>query len=258
VPFISRLERFESVDSTQRVVRSWLDDGLAEVAVAIADVQTAGRGRLGRTWTAPSGAALLLSCGFRPPNLPLAQAWQLAATASLAMIDAAEEAAGLPEGTLWLKWPNDIVDSADESRKVAGVLGETIADGDRVVTAVVGLGLNADWHRDAFPPGLVMTSLRELAGRPVDRDRVLGAFLDRLEPRYEAFRAGRFDAAAWSVRQRQTGRRVEVGSGGELMEGLAVGVDPASGALLLERGEGRIRVHSGEVVRCRITREARA
>src|SRR3989304_5647074 len=65
--FLSRLERFAEVDSTQRVVRGWLDAGLPEVAVAVADVQHAGRGRSGRTWQAPPGAAPLLSVGVRPP-----------------------------------------------------------------------------------------------------------------------------------------------------------------------------------------------
>jgi BirA family biotin operon repressor/biotin-[acetyl-CoA-carboxylase] ligase len=255
VPFLSRLQRFDSIDSTQRVVRVWLDDGLPEVAVAVADVQTAGRGRLGRGWTAPSGAALLLSCGLRPPGLPLARSWQLAATASLAMIDAAEEVAGLPDGTLWLKWPNDLVSGGDESRKVAGVLGETVADGDRVGSAVVGLGVNVDWEPTAFPPELAqMTSLRELARRPVDRDQLLEGFLARLEPRYEALRSGRFDAAAWSTRQAQTGRRVEVARGDEVLEGLAAGVDPESGALLLEGDGRRIAIDSGEVVRLRTIR----
>jgi BirA family transcriptional regulator, biotin operon repressor / biotin---[acetyl-CoA-carboxylase] ligase len=254
-PFLSRLERFESVDSTQRVVRAWLDDGVAEVAVAVADVQTSGRGRLGRTWVAPPGAALLVSCGFRPDELPLTRAWQLAATASLAMVDAAEEVAGLPDATLWLKWPNDIVSGEDVPRKVAGVLGETVADGDRVASAVVGIGINGDWAAPDFPAELsaAMTSLRELAhGRPTDREALLGAFLARLEPRYEALRAGRFDAAAWSTRQRQTGNDVEVALGDRLIEGRARGVDPASGALLLEEDGRTTSVDSGEVVRCRL------
>jgi BirA family biotin operon repressor/biotin-[acetyl-CoA-carboxylase] ligase len=253
--FVSRLERFQSVDSTQRVVRAWLDEGIAEVAVAVADEQTAGRGRNGRTWVAPPGAALLLSCGFRPRQLPLTRAWQLAATASLAMLDAAEEVAGLPDTTLWLKWPNDIVSGEGVPRKVAGVLGETVADEDRVASAVVGIGINADWAARDFPVELatLMTSLRELAhGRPIDREALLGAFLARLEPRYEALRAGRFDAAAWSTRQRQTGNQVEVALGERLVEGRARGVDPASGALLLEQDGRTTSVDSGEVVRCRV------
>ena len=96
--FIARQERFARVPSSQDVVRGWLDAGTPEVCLAIADEQTAGRGRTGRTWLAPPGRGLLLSLGFRPTWLAPAHAWRLAATVSLAMADAAEDAAGFATG----------------------------------------------------------------------------------------------------------------------------------------------------------------
>jgi BirA family transcriptional regulator, biotin operon repressor / biotin---[acetyl-CoA-carboxylase] ligase len=256
-PSISRLERFEEVDSTQRVVREWLDAGTAEVCVAVADVQTAGRGRQGRGWSAPRGAALLCSAGFRPRLLQARHAWRLAATCSLAMLDAAEATAGLRDATLWLKWPNDIVADGRDGRllKVAGVLGETVGDGRMVASAVVGIGINAGWRGVDFPQELAgsMTSLLELSnGRPVDRDALLEAYLDRLEPRYEALLAGSFDSGGWSTRQRTTGRHVEVDVGDRRLEGVASGIEPDSGALLVETPDGRHVIRSGDVVRCRI------
>src|SRR3954465_9669135 len=108
-PFLSRQERFAVVGSTNDVVRGWLGEGTPEVCLAVADEQSRGRGREGRTWTAPAGAGLLLSLGFRPVWLAPEHAWRLAATASLAMAQAAEAATGLVEGTIRLKWPNDLV-----------------------------------------------------------------------------------------------------------------------------------------------------
>ncbi len=254
--FLSRVERFASIDSTQGVVREWMESGSPEVAVAVADEQTAGRGRLDRTWQAPPGAALLLSVGFRPVNLAVRHGWRLAAVVSLAMLDAAEAAAGLPDATLRLKWPNDIVaDQGGGLAKVAGALGETVTAGDRVDWAMIGIGVNADWAKADFPTDLAptMTSLRELArGRPVDREQLLEEFLARLEPRYEALRGGTFDAASWSGRQITTGQQVEVDVGGKLTAGLATGVDPDTGALLIESGGRREAIDSGEVVRCRL------
>ncbi len=256
--FVSRLERFDRVDSTQRIVREWLDaEDVPEVAVAVADVQTEGRGRQGRGWSAQPGTALLVSSGFRPRALPLRRGWRLPAVVALAMLDAAEDAAGLRDGTLWLKWPNDIVaDGVDgRLRKVAGVLGEAVARDDSVGSAVVGVGINAEWPASRFPPDLapMMTSLSELSGgRPVDRDALLEGFLLRLEARYEALGSGRFDSGGWSARQRTTGRRVEVSTGSEVLDGRAVGVDPETGGLLLE-GAGGVRVvDSGDVIRCRL------
>src|SRR3954447_8966113 len=252
-PFAPKIERFGRVDSTQRIVREWLEAGEPEVAVAIADEQTAGRGRQGRTWSARPRAALLMSIGFRPTTLPLRHGWRLAATVSLTMLDAAEAAAGLADNALRLKWPNDIVAAYPDGRleKVAGVLGETAAEADRVGWSVVGIGINVDWAAADFPPDLKtsMTSLREMAGRPVEREQLLDEFLARLEPRYEALRQGNFDAATWSTKQVTTGQQVEVDVGGRVIVARARGVDPESGALLVE---GHPAIDSGEVVRCRV------
>lgn len=256
--FISRLERFGSVRSTQPIVRGWLEAGTPEVAVAVAEEQTEGRGRLGRTWSAPHGAALLVSAGFRPRGLPARHAWRLAATVALAMLDAAEDVAGLRDGTLGLKWPNDIVADGPDGllRKVAGVLGEAALDEDRVRSAVVGIGVNADWPAELFPADLApsMTSLRELSGgRRIDRDALLDAWLDRLEPRYESLRLGRFDAGGWSSRQRTTGHTVEVDGPEGRLTAAALGVDPDSGALLVAGPDGAsMGIESGDVMRCRI------
>jgi len=251
--FVSRVERFGTVDSTQRIVREWMEAGQDEVAIAVADEQAAGRGRQGRSWTAPPGAALLLSAGFRPANLALRHGWRLAAVVSLAMLDAAEAAAGLADNALRLKWPNDIVAAYPDGRleKVAGVLGESVAVAQLVGWSVVGIGVNVDWAAADFPPELkgTMTSLREMAGRPVDREQLLDEFLARLEPRYEALRQGSFDAATWSARQVSTGAQVEVDIGREMITGLAIGVDPDSGALLVD---GHSPIDSGEVIRCRL------
>ena len=256
--FPARLERFRAVDSTQRVVREWLDAGTPEVAVAVASYQIAGRGRHGREWTAPEGAGLLLSIGFRPTDLPAWHAWRLAAITTLAMRDAAEEAAGLKDGTLWLKWPNDIVAEGPRSEllKVAGVLGESVVVGDMVDSAVVGIGVNSDWNAADFPWALAgaMTSLRVLAGnRPIDNEQLLDAFLARLEPRYEALGRGLFDAGGWSTVQVATGRRVLIQIGDETFGGQATGIEPETGARLVRAETGATRsIDSGEVIRCRV------
>ncbi|MBA2253838.1 MAG: biotin--[acetyl-CoA-carboxylase] ligase [Chloroflexi bacterium] len=253
----SRLERFGTVDSTQRIVREWLAAGTPEVAIATADEQLAGRGRQGRAWTAPHGRALLLSAGFRPRDLALHHGWRLAAIAALAMLDAAERVTGLDGDTLWLKWPNDIVAVGEDGllRKLAGVLGETTATGAFVETAIIGIGINADWPANEFPTELAvgMTSLRELTlDRPIDRDRLLDAYLARLGPSYESLLAGHFDAGGWTRRQLTTGRPVEVLLGEALVHGQATGVDPETGALLVRTTEAVIAIDSGEVTRCRL------
>lgn len=256
-PAIGRVERFASVGSTNDVVRGWLAEGEPEICIAIADEQTAGRGRNGRTWTAPPGAGLLLSLGFRPTWLEPDRAWRLAATVSLAMADAAEAVAGLPARSVRLKWPNDLViatdlvgralddralDSATESartsatvRKLGGVLGETEGLGTDDPRVVVGIGLNADWAAAEFPADLAgtMTSLRSSSGeQPIDPGRLLDGFTDRLEVRIAALFGGRFDVADWVERQITTGRRIDLVRPDDRIETvLASGVDGVGGGL---------------------------
>jgi BirA family transcriptional regulator, biotin operon repressor / biotin---[acetyl-CoA-carboxylase] ligase len=247
-PFLSRQERFAVVGSTNDVVRTWLAEGTPEVCLAVADEQSQGRGREGRTWLAPRGKALLLSLGFRPKGLPPERAWRLAATASLAMAQATERAATLPDGTIRLKWPNDLViDAADRWLKLGGVLGETDGLGTADPRVVVGMGLNVNWAAAEFPADLigVMTSVSETAGgRPIEPDDVLEAFLPRLQAGVEALRAETFDAAEWRARQATTGRRIRLELPSGVEEVVATGVDAETGALLID---GDRRVLTGEV-----------
>jgi BirA family biotin operon repressor/biotin-[acetyl-CoA-carboxylase] ligase len=241
-----------------------MTEGTPEVCLAVAAEQTAGRGRSGRSWVAPSGAALLLSLGFEPAYLEPERLWRLAAIVALAMADAGEEVAGLPSGMLQLKWPNDIVVAAPDVlggvRKVAGVLGESEGAGTADVRAVVGIGVNADWPGDQFPAELAetMSSLREASrGRPIDSDALLDAFLVRLEPRLAALRDGHFDVAGWHDRQITTGRYVSIDMpDGSTQAARAVGVDGATGALLVEDADGERELLVGEVTRVRLDEAA--
>lgn len=241
-PFLSRVERFAVAGSTNDIVRDWLAAGTPEVCLAIAAEQTAGRGREGRTWIAPVGCALLLSLGFRPTWLAPERTWRLVAVGALAMAEAAESVVGLPAGRIRLKWPNDLVidDAGLGVRKVAGLLGETDGLGTADPRVVVGIGINTDWPAEAFPPPLAgsMTSLREVAGdRLVDQAALEDAFLERLEAGIDALRAGDFDGSGWAARQVTTGRTIRLERPDAAADPVrATGVDPETGALLIEGG----------------------
>ena len=240
-PFLARQEHLAVVGSTNDIVRGWLAAGEPEVCLAIADEQSAGRGREGRTWSAPAGRALLMSLGFRPTWLAPDRVWRLAAVTSLAMAHAAEAVAGLADRSIRLKWPNELVAEVDSVglRKLAGVLGETdgLGLGGDAPRAVIGIGINADWPASEFPPELAdtMTSLHEASGgRSIDPTHLLEAFLTRLETGIEALRAGRFEAADWLERQLTTGRTIRlVGHAGDEEVVRALRSDPESGALIV-------------------------
>ncbi len=256
--FVSRLERFDRVGSTQATVRGWLEDGVDEVCVAVADEQTEGRGRLDRAWLAKPGSSLLVSVGFRPLQLKALHGWRLSAIGSIAMLGAATSLLGPTADRLALKWPNDIVAiHRGRMRKVAGVLSESSLQGERVASAIVGIGINVDWPAGAYPAELAeqMWSLSEASGRRrIDRDALLSAWLERLGPLYESLLAGRFDGLRWADAQITTGAVVEVETASGTISGTGVGMDHDSGSLLVRTGPGQpLRaIAVGDVVRCSV------
>jgi BirA family transcriptional regulator, biotin operon repressor / biotin---[acetyl-CoA-carboxylase] ligase len=217
--------------------------------VVATDAQTAGRGRLGRSWHSPAGENLYFSIVLRPTR-PASEIPPLTLLVGAA-VAVALQALGLSPR---LKWPNDVqlVDETGRRRKLAGILTEMATLGERAQHVVVGVGLNVNGLE--FPGELAerATSLRRALGRPLDRSVVLGAVLDALEPLYEDFerRGPSVAAAAWSTHAALPDHcRVTAPTGpSDWLEGTALGVD-ADGALRLRDDAGTIhRVISGELL----------
>jgi len=225
-------------------------DGLAVVA----DLQTAGRGRRGRTWESPVGANLMVSVGLRP-ELPAERGGLLGIVAALAVRDAA---ASLLEGNvLRVKWPNDVV--AADGRKVAGLLVETAVNGDELAEAIIGMGINVNWPADDMPAELHgrAASLCDLAGGPLDRVEVLRRLLDRLDHGLAALQRGDSPLPALAAVSALDGRAVAVNTGDELVHGTASGVTD-DGQLVLETAKGTRTLAVGEVVSVREATPAEA
>lgn len=221
------LLRFPSLPSTQDWVRHWARLGAAEGLVVQAGEQTAGRGRLDRSWWSPAAGGLYLSLLLRPA-IPLLQAPQLTMLVSLAAIDACRSVAGLDPQP---KWPNDVLLSG---RKLAGVLTEIEAQDEQLHYAIIGLGLNVAMSFAGTPLAATAISLAEASQKPVSVDAVCNAFLASLESRYRYFRDGHTPLAEWKERLEPLGRRVRVHHGGQTeLIGEAQGVD-VNGALLIE------------------------
>jgi BirA family transcriptional regulator, biotin operon repressor / biotin---[acetyl-CoA-carboxylase] ligase len=245
------VRRFTTLESTNTYLLAEARAGAAEGVVAVADHQTAGRGRLGRRWEAPPGRCLLVSVLLRPV-VPADRLWCCTAAVALAAADACREVAGVAP---LVKWPNDLVVG---DRKLAGVLAESDpgAPGGPPgsVAVVVGIGLNIDW---SGPDDLGATSLVDHADRPVSRDAVLDSLLRFLAARASDLGAepGRQELVA-DLRQRSAtlGRRVRVevsaDGGSRPVVGTAVDLAP-SGHLVLETAHGTVEVPVGDVVHLR-------
>jgi BirA family biotin operon repressor/biotin-[acetyl-CoA-carboxylase] ligase len=190
----------DTCPSTQELAR-----GLPQGGVAACDVQTAGRGRLGRTWVSPPGAGILFSLSLEPRTPP-----DRLPPLTLVVADAVC-AALAPEAAV--RWPNDVV---ADGRKLAGVLAEV-----RGGRAVVGVGVNANLTEADLPAGarVAATSLLLLRGAPVDRAAVLADLLDEIERGYASFERDGFTGLR---RDELRGRRVRLAGGSE---GECEGVD---------------------------------
>lgn len=228
-----RISRFDELDSTNRWALDRAREGASDGLVVVADHQTAGRGRLDRTWEAPPGSSLLASVVLHQPGGPDA-AHRAVIAVAVALVRAVRSAAGFDAG---LKWPNDVV---VHDRKLAGILAEQ--EGDALV---VGLGVNVNW--DHFPAEIAdtATACNLEAGREVDREALLVAFLDELA-------AALGDPVATERAHRDLlvtlGRRVQVSlTRGGPIEGEAVGLG-VHGELEVRTDDGVVHaVTTGDV-----------
>ena len=254
IPGFRDIRWFDSIDSTNRYLLDEARGGAPHGVVAVADHQTAGRGRLGRSWEAPPGSNLLVSVLLRL-DLPAAARYLASAAVALAAADAVTAETGLVPG---IKWPNDLL--AADGRKLAGVLAEADLAGPAEhghPPIVVGIGINVGWplSDDDLPPDLVgaATSLQQEAGRPVDRSALLFGLLAALGPRVPLLGnpEGRAKLAS-DLRDRcvTIGSRVRVELAGGRIEGTATDVTD-EGHLVVATGTGSETVVAGDVVHLR-------
>ena len=234
---------YEEVDSTNRVASEWASHGAAEGSIVVADHQTAGRGRLDRTWFSPAGSSLLFSLILRP-SIVTEDLGLLNLAAGAAVCGAVAEEGVEPK----VKWPNDVILNG---RKIAGILSEASLEFNRAIGLILGVGVNVNIAEEEFPKEIqeIAGSISIASGREHSRVDVLIAFLRNFGRFYNGMpeKPPSVILNAYRPLCDTLGRdvRVELQSGAT--EGKAVDID-AGGGLILESGEV-IRV--GDVVHLR-------
>jgi BirA family biotin operon repressor/biotin-[acetyl-CoA-carboxylase] ligase len=257
-PVATRVFAYDVIGSTNDEAGRLATSGAPEGTLVIADQQTAGRGRSGRSWHSPPGAGLYVSVLCRPSaareNATFTSARLITLAAGVGAGEGIRSATGLP---VEIKWPNDIVFADGQGplaadrrwRKVAGILAEASATADGIQHVVVGFGINVG--AATFPTDLVTsaTSLEMEAGRPVDRGTVLVETLAAFWTRYTDLEEGREAAvlARWrELSPSASGGRVSVLRDGERTTGVSDGVDDG-GALRVRTAYGVERMIAGDV-----------
>lgn len=262
------LEAHAVLDSTSNVARALAEAGAPEGTTVVADQQTQGRGRQGRSWFSPPGASLYMSVILRPP-VPPAQAPLLTLACAVAVVDAlrpcfdeghvlkpedprpssAASSAEVPARP-WptVKWPNDILVGR---RKICGILTEMASGRNGVDWVVVGIGVNVNLEASALPPDLasLASSLRIETGRTHDRAALCAAILAGLER--ESARLYVEGAPpmlrAWRARAGHLGKPVRYRQHDSLVEGTALDVDESGGLIVALPDGSRTTLLAGEI-----------
>jgi BirA family biotin operon repressor/biotin-[acetyl-CoA-carboxylase] ligase len=248
-----RLQVVETTDSTNAdaVAAVLADDrGWPHLSVLLTHDQRHGRGRLGRTWTAPAGTALAASVVVRVPGLPTeARGWvPLIAGAAMSRAVANQ----LPKGShkVGLKWPNDVL---ADGGKICGILAEAVPNHPDAI--VVGSGVNTRMPQADLPVSTAVSF--EVLGREADEDRLLSDYLSNLDELLQKLLAAAGDASASGVRDEIDGLCTTIGSDvrvslpdGTTLEGRAVRLDE-SGRLVVSVNGADVPVAAGDVTHVR-------
>lgn len=238
-----RILYYPELGSTMDEAARLAVEGADEGTVVIAEVQTEGRGRQGRSWVSRPGN-LLLSVLFRPD---ISQLPFVSVIGGLAASRAVRKVAGLDPR---IKWPNDLM---LDGNKVAGILAESAIEGESVCYAVLGIGMNvAHYPDDNEEIAGIATSVDKAAGKEVPRESLLRQLLMDLDDLYRRLPAPGRDAenspvTEWSQLLETTGRRVTATFRDERFEGEAVGVDETGNLLLRLRSGQLMTLTAGDV-----------
>jgi BirA family biotin operon repressor/biotin-[acetyl-CoA-carboxylase] ligase len=240
--FARQLYCYQKIGSTNARAIELAEAGAPEGTVVVAEEQTKGRGRLGRSWHSAPRTGIWSSVVLRPTVRP-EEVTGLSLLAALAFAETVEREVGI---NVQLKWPND---GLIQGKKVCGILIELSAEPDRVHYAVCGTGINVAQTPKDFPPSLrkTATSLAHAAGRPVDRLAFYRVFLHRFEMLYNRFRRHGLEPLLPAYRERSVllGKKVAIRRGRQKISGTAVAIDETGGLVVKSRGRDVV-VHAGE------------
>ena len=233
------------VDSTNSFAMELAYKGALHGTVVIADSQTKGRGQKGRTWISPSGGNIYMSVILTPP-MELKEATLLTIMGGVACCNALRNTTGLP---VEIKWPNDLMVS---HKKLGGILTEIKSVGDKIVYAVMGIGINVTAALEDFPPEVrtIATSVRNEMGGPWSINLLMAEILNRLDHWYCILAQEGKDTLLneWRRLTSMMGRPVQITVGKEMIKGLAHDIDD-KGRLIISLPSGVLRrISFGDLV----------
>jgi len=244
--FGSPVHYFPIIDSTNVYAVRLAREGAAEGTTVIADAQSGGKGRLGRSWISPPGVNLYLSVILRP-SVSASVAPQLNLLAAVAVADAISEVCQL---TPAIKWPNDVLVAG---KKVCGILAEMQTEAGELRAVILGIGVNINAPLSAFPEELhdKASSLLLVSGRTIERSMFTASLLTHLEKYYVLWLEQGFSAlrTTWEMYASSVlGKRIAVAASEGTVTGTALGLDDNGALLVRDEADNAIhRLLAGDV-----------
>lgn len=208
---------YDCVDSTNRIAKERGDNGASEGLVVLADSQTAGRGRLGRSFCSPSGTGLYMSVLLRP-QLPAEKALSITTAAAVAVCRAIER---VSDRKAQIKWVNDVY---CDSKKVCGILTEAAFDGGNMAYAVLGIGINVNAPKNGFPADIADIATSVYGEEEGDRQALCAAILDAFFEEYAHIEEERY-VAEYRARSCLVDKAITVKTPLGDRDAVAIGVD---------------------------------
>ncbi|HUW23211.1 MAG TPA: biotin--[acetyl-CoA-carboxylase] ligase [bacterium] len=240
-----KIFRYVRITSTQDKAKKFAQKGLAEGTVVIAEIQTQGKGRLGRRWVSPKGG-IWLSVILRPEITPM----EVPKTTMIGSLAVAKAIAELTRIEVKLKWPNDVLIRhipGIEFKKVCGVLTEMVSGVSQVNYVITGLGINVN---NRIPPPLRAnaTSLKDVIGRNLPKQKLLRKVLENFDKYYWNFKRQGMGPILKECKRMSAvlDKEVKIECADGIIEGKALDIDEY-GALIVETEDGRKRVVAGDV-----------
>ena len=233
----------ETVDSTNNYLKRAAEDGAVNGTLAVAEEQTGGKGRRGRSWETPKGTNIAMTILLRPEIRP-EHASRLTLLMAMAVVRGIQKETGLQAG---IKWPNDVV---VDGHKVCGILTEMNTEVDYINYVVIGTGINV--NQTEFPEEIreIAGSLKLSAGHPVARAGLIASIMEELEELYEVFLKTEDLSALKDEYNRNCvtcGHEIRVLEPGHEYTGMTDGINDL-GELVVKKADGEtVCVYAGEV-----------
>lgn len=242
--FGKQLRLVSKTESTQNEAYAWAAAGAPEGALIVAEEQVSGRGRRGHVWHSPAGKGIWMSMVLKP-RISLQFTPHLTLLTAVAVCRAIKRIASIQVG---IKWPNDLLVN---DRKVCGILLESVAEDERLIHVIAGIGISVNLDEQDYPSALgkIATSLKIECGQEIDRATLLAEVLLEWEQLYKLYEEKGFGTirTLWEANSVMIGRSVTIETPYGVAQGTAQGLDEM-GALVLQLPNGAVqKVFSGDV-----------